>query len=72
MTNIHNIHLDFLNSWKLIQQRWKKTITLWDDGGRYQFEREYWQPLETEMAMTLREMERLDTVITQIKHNKKF
>jgi len=72
MANIHNIHADFVNSWQQLQQRWQETIDMWDDSVSHKFERDFWQPLEIEMAATRRELERLDDFITSIRHNKKY
>jgi hypothetical protein len=72
MANIHILHADFVNSWQQLQQRWHQTIDMWDDSVRYQFERDFWQPLETEVRATQRELIRLDDVITSIMHNKRY
>ena len=72
MANIHNLHVNFVSSWQQLQQRWQQTIDMWDDSVRYQFERDFWKPLETEITATRRELERLDDVITSIRHNKKY
>jgi hypothetical protein len=52
-----------------IRQQWQETSGLWNDSVRWQFEREYWQPLEREAQTTLQEMEHLAQVIAQAQLN---
>jgi hypothetical protein len=68
MTNLQKTQL--ANSWQRLLQKWRETIKVWDDPLSRQFEQEFWQPLETEVAATRRELERLNEVITIIKREK--
>lgn len=50
-------------AWQRTKQRWQETCAAWDDPVRYQFEREFYRPLEAQVAATQRELLRLAQVI---------
>lgn len=54
-------------SWRQLHQQWLTTSSQWRDEKRDQFEHEYWQPVEGQVANTLMEMERLSQVIVQVR-----
>ena len=56
-------------AWKRLRLRWQETISLWNDPVRWDFEKEYWTPLETQVPITQREMERLAQVIAQARRS---
>jgi len=65
MRNLNTITAELQEAWQRLRQRWQGTTALWNDPMRRQFEREFWQPLEDQTPVTLREMEQLAQVITQ-------
>ncbi len=62
-------HGQLQQAWQQLRQQWQKTAALWNDPVRWQFEREFWQPLEREVPATIREMDRLAQVISQARQN---
>jgi len=62
-------HNQFQQAWQQLRQQWQKTIALWNDPIRWQFEREFWQTLETQVPATMQTMERLAQVIAQARQN---
>lgn len=58
-------------AWQHLRNQWQKTAEAWNDSVRWQFEREFWQPLESQMPRTIQEMERLAQVIAQARQNVK-
>ncbi|MEI6181571.1 MAG: hypothetical protein WCP31_12500 [Chloroflexales bacterium] len=58
-------------SWQHLSQQWQTTTPLWDDQVRWAFEAEFWQPLRSQVPMTLMKMEQLVRVITQAKQQVK-
>jgi len=65
MSNLNTTRVELQEAWQLLRQRWQGTTVLWNDPMRWQFEREFWQPLEDQVPVTLREMEQLAKVIAQ-------
>jgi hypothetical protein len=63
MRNLSITRAELHEAWQRVCQRWQGTTALWNDPVRWQFEREFWQPLEDQVPLTLREMERLAEVI---------
>lgn len=53
------------DSWQRLRERWHQTTQVWDDRVRWQFEREFWQPLEAQVTTTQRELEQLARGISQ-------
>jgi len=63
---------DRLNSaFRSLSDQWGISCGLWNDSKRHRFEREFWQPLETQMPLTLKEMARLAQVIAQARQSVK-
>jgi len=62
-------HNQFQQAWQQLRQQWQKTIALWNDPIRWQFERDVWQPLESQVPVALQAMERLAQVIVQARQN---
>ena len=46
-------------AWQRLCRHWEETTQVWDDPVRWQFEREFWQPLEAQVTTMQRELERL-------------
>jgi len=65
MSNLNTTRSELQEAWQRLCQRWQGTTALWNDPMRWQFEREFWQPLEGQVPATLKEMERLAQVIAQ-------
>lgn len=62
-------HNRFQQAWQQLCRQWQKTVALWNDPVRWEFEREFWQPLEGQVPATLQTMERLAQVIAQARQN---
>jgi hypothetical protein len=45
--------------------RWENTQATWNDLVRWDFEKQYWTPLEAQIQATQRELERLAQIIAQ-------
>ena len=58
-------HNQFRQSWQQLRQQWQRTAALWNDPVRWQFERDFWQPLESRVPATLQTMERLAQIVAQ-------
>jgi hypothetical protein len=43
----------------MLSHQWQETIAIWRDPVSHQFDNEFWQPLEEEVEITRRELERL-------------
>lgn len=69
MGNLSVTGAELQESWQRLCQRWQGTIALWNDPMRWQFEREFWLPLENQMPLTLREMEQLAQVIAKARRS---
>ncbi len=65
MTNLNATRAELQEAWQRLNLRWQETCSLWDDPVRRQFEREFWQPLESQAPATAQEMERLGQIIAQ-------
>ena len=69
MKSLRATHDRLRSIWESLQRKWHASRDLWNDPMRRQFEREFWQPLETQMQATLKEMERLAKVVSQTQRN---
>ncbi|MBC7264335.1 MAG: hypothetical protein H5T64_08235 [Chloroflexi bacterium] len=69
MSNLNTITAELDEAWQRLRQRWEETKAMWNDPVRWQFEREFWQPLESQVPIILKEMERLAQVIAQARRN---
>jgi len=58
-------------AWARLRQRWDVTSGLWNDLVRWRFQFERWSPLERQVQMTQREMERLAAVLAQVQRASK-
>ncbi len=56
-------------AWQQVRAQWQKAGGVWNDAVRWQFEREFWQPLESLAPATIQEIERLAQVIAQARQN---
>ncbi|MBP1468939.1 hypothetical protein EYB53_024740 [Candidatus Chloroploca sp. M-50] len=56
-------------SWQHVRQTWQTTTMLWDDAVRWQFEGEFWQPLNSQVPVTLIRLEELMRVIAQARQH---
>lgn len=65
--NLPSIQSRLQQSRRQLHQQWLTTSSQWRDEKRDQFEHEYWQPVESQIANTLVEMERLSQVIVQVR-----
>jgi hypothetical protein len=69
MSNLNVTAAALDDAWQRLRQRWEETKALWNDPVRWQFEREFWQPLESQMLTTQKEMERLAQMIAQARRS---
>jgi hypothetical protein len=65
MSNLNSTAAELQEAWRRLCQRWTDTAAVWNDPVRWDFEKQYWQPLEAQTQATQREMERLAQVIAQ-------
>jgi hypothetical protein len=61
--NLSATTAELQEAWQHLYQRWEQTKGLWSDRVSWQFERDFWQPLEKQVPATLKEMDRLAEVI---------
>ncbi len=52
-------------SWKQLRQQWQASSEQWRDQTRQAFARQHWQPLERQVALTQRDLQKLVAVIEQ-------
>ncbi|HIC87993.1 MAG TPA: hypothetical protein EYP04_01105 [Anaerolineae bacterium] len=62
-------HNQLQQAWQQLRRQWQETAALWNDPVRWQFEQEFWQPLERQVPATLQEMDRLAQVMAQARQN---
>lgn len=67
--SLSTISIELQETWRKLLQRWQETTEVWNDPVRWQFEREFWQPLEVQIKATQEDMKRLVHVITQAQRN---
>ena len=67
--NLNTTRAELQEAWQRLRQRWQGTTVLWNDPMCRQFEREFWQPLESQTLAVLKEMERLVQVIAQARQS---
>jgi len=72
MTNFKGNKEDFMYAWRRLHLKWEDTIAMyWDDSKSDEFRRVFWNPFESEVVRTHREMDRLSKVITIIERKEK-
>lgn len=54
-----NVPTELDEAWLRLRQRWDETTQVWEDPVRWQFQNEFWEPLEAQMTATQQEIERL-------------
>lgn len=59
------IESDWREDWLRLQQRWRATSMVWKDTVGEKFEREFWDPLEIHVKVTLKELQSLSDVIAK-------
>jgi hypothetical protein len=69
MSNLNSTAAELQETWQRLRQRWTDTVAVWNDPVRWDFEKQYWQPLEGQTQATQREMERLAQVIAQARRS---
>ncbi len=58
-------HLD--DSWSMLKGQWQQTYDYWLDTKRDEFERDYWQTMESEFQSTIAELHRLREVVDVVR-----
>jgi hypothetical protein len=61
----------FDSNWRILRQHWEDIKPIWNDPVRWNFDKEYWTPLETQALAVQNEMERLAQVIAQAQRSVK-
>ena len=67
--SFNTITNELSESWKNLRQHWQVTTEVWNDPVRWQFEKEFWQPLEIQVNTTRENMKRLVNIIAQAQRN---
>lgn len=57
-------HLD--EDWSMLNGQWQRTNDYWLDTKRDEFERDYWQTIESEFQSTIAELRRLREVVDTV------
>lgn len=57
------------DSWNRLRIRWEETKVDWDDSVRWDFEEQYWDPVESQVPATLRALEQLAQTISQARRS---
>lgn len=57
--NIGAGHLALQSAFKELRRKWEEVQLYWDDSVRREFAEQVWLPLETQVMVTLRELDRL-------------
>jgi hypothetical protein len=71
MSNLNSAAVELQEAWQRLRQCWTDTVALWNDPVRWDFEKQYWQPLEAQTQATQREMGRLAQLIVQARRSVK-
>lgn len=69
MGSLNTARDELLEAWQRLSRTREHVRGVWNDPVYRQFEREFWQPLETQMPPTFKELERLAQVIAQARQN---
>lgn len=56
-------------AWQHLDDSWQAASSAWDDSVRWQFEQEFWTPLQTQVPLTLIALERLQRVCAEALSN---
>jgi hypothetical protein len=67
--DIDGAYGELQRSWQDLSQKWREATSMWNDEIRWQFEGEFWKPLQSQVPMTVVKMENLAKVIAQARHN---
>lgn len=65
MGRLTESHDSLTSSWSELEERWADARQQWRDSIGHRFEREWWQPLETEVPRLLEAMAELDETLEQ-------
>ena len=57
-----------LESYKALLARWEETREGWGDLACHDFERDHWEPIGPHVQSALRAIDRLATVLSQMRH----
>jgi hypothetical protein len=68
MSNLRTNQESIISEWSKLQAQWQKSSVMWNDSEKIRFEKEFWQEYEPIIRATLKQLERLDQVIDQAKH----
>jgi hypothetical protein len=69
MTTLHSSVSQLATARQLVSQQWEQTKAVWNDLVRHHFERDYWQPLNQQLKLTQRALDKLDDVLDQAKRS---
>lgn len=71
MSNLRSANEILAEEWTKIQYVWQNTSSQWNDAAKLRFERDYWQAYAPVIHDAMKELERLDSVIDQVKREVK-
>jgi hypothetical protein len=69
LAGLNDIHGQMKAAWQRVELRWLETCDVWSDSVQRQFQREFWQPLETEVLATQRELAQLAELIAKARRD---
>jgi hypothetical protein len=69
MSSLKETMAQLNRAWITIHQHWGETKTVWNDSVRWDFEKDYWIPLENQVLSAQRELERLEQIIAQARQS---
>ena len=55
-------------SWEHLSRQWQDAVAVWNDPVRWQFDAEFWKPLQSQVPSALMRMDRLAQVMAQAQH----
>jgi hypothetical protein len=67
--SISTYHEQIAREWASLGKDWHVTASVWDDSIRFQFESQYWQPLERGVPSYLNGLQELMQVVSQARQN---
>jgi hypothetical protein len=71
MASLSITHAQLFESFQRMCQRWEGSKAVWNDRVRWDFEKNYWTPLDSQTQVVLKEMERLAQIISQARRSVK-
>ena len=65
MSNLNEEAIKIRNEWARLKIQWEKTSEQWNDKTKIHFKKEFWQKLEREVPILLKEFDTMERIISK-------